>query len=135
MHLEHHVHNQKLVQMEHCQSSTLGWIQQGTTMQRSRTRTSCPFRATWNWRATMLWFISQPVPLHSFWLVFVLIWFDLNLTESTGKDGSRHGCCKGQTFDINGHLECCEGQRLVPIGTCLGETTIRESYEKSIMPF
>ena len=54
---------------------------------------------------------------------------------SLGKDGSRHGCCKGQTFDINGHLECCEGQRLVPVGTCLGETTIHESYEQSRLPF
>lgn len=53
----------------------------------------------------------------------------------SGKDGSRHGCCKGQTFDINGHLECCEGQRLVPVGTCLGETTIHESYEQSSLPF
>merc|ERR1712048_199251 len=60
---------------------------------------------------------------------------DRFLYTHSNKDGSRHGCCKGQTFDINGHLECCEGQRLVPVGTCLGETTIHESYEKSIMPF
>ena len=59
----------------------------------------------------------------------------INFNTNLGKDGSRHGCCKGQTFDINGHLECCEGQRLVPVGTCLGETTIHESYEQSSLPF
>jgi len=45
----------------------------------------------------------------------------------SNKDGGRHGCCRGKTFDINGHLECCSGN-LVPVGTCLGETTIHDSY-------
>jgi len=54
------------------------------------------------------------------------------LYTHSGKDGSRHGCCRGQTFDINGHLECCEGSRLVPVGTCMGETTIHESYDKDM---
>lgn len=53
------------------------------------------------------------------------------LYTHSGKDGSRRGCCRGQTFDLNGHLECCEGNNLVPVGTCLGETTIHESYGKS----
>lgn len=56
------------------------------------------------------------------------------LYTHSGKDGSRRGCCRGQTFDLNGHLECCEGNKLVPIGTCLGETTIHESYGKTL-PF
>ena len=78
----------------------------------------------------MLWIISKSISLHSFRLNTLKNLTILNHCY-VGKDGSRRGCCRGQTFDLNGHLECCEGNNLVPVGTCLGETTIHESYGKS----
>ena len=78
----------------------------------------------------MLWIISKSISLHSFRLNTLKNLTILN-DYYVGKDGSRRGCCRGQTFDLNGHLECCEGNNLVPVGTCLGETTIHESYGKS----
>lgn len=44
---------------------------------------------------------------------------------SKNKDGEEHGCCSGKTFDINGGMECCEGE-LVPMFTCGGQTTTME---------
>jgi len=49
---------------------------------------------------------------------------------SEGKDGSRRGCCNGKTFDLGGHLECCEGNQLVPIGECAGQTTVHQPYNQ-----
>lgn len=47
---------------------------------------------------------------------------------SEGKDGAMRGCCDGKTFDLEGHLECCEGRSLIPIGQCAGKTTTHDSY-------
>lgn len=47
---------------------------------------------------------------------------------SNGKDGSRRGCCSGKTFDLEGHLGCCEGRKLMPHGECLGELTEHQPY-------
>lgn len=51
---------------------------------------------------------------------------------SYGKNGERRGCCRGQTFDLDGPLECCQDIGLVPFGTCLGETTVHESFVESV---
>ena len=50
----------------------------------------------------------------------------------SGKNGERRGCCRGQTFDLDGPLECCQDIGLVPFGTCLGETTVHESFVESV---
>lgn len=49
---------------------------------------------------------------------------------SEGKDGSRRGCCSGKTFDLQGHLECCEGS-LMPVGQCAGPTTTHQKYNSA----
>ena len=64
-------------------------------------------------------------------LIKVISWNQWRfIYTSDGKDGSRRGCCSGKTFDLEGHLGCCEGRKLMPHGECLGELTEHQQAVK-----